>query len=145
MAPISSFSRTSARALARLGLAFGALVLLGACANVIGIDGVEYDRRLCGVDDECTLPSICRGNANGTFYCEPPPAVGAKFAEKAYASYDNKGHGIGSPSCLSGLDDGNLCTRPCRVDAHCGGKLPKCRDLPLAGDGSRSVPVCQKN
>lgn len=131
------------RACALVALTLGTLVTLGACANVIGLDGVEYDRRLCGADDECTLPSICRGNANGTFYCEPPPAVGAKFGEPAYTVVDGKSVG---PSCLSGVDDGALCTRPCRSETkHCGGKLPKCRDLPLASDTSRKVPVCQKN
>ena len=129
--------------LARFALVCGATVTLGACANVIGLDGVEYDRRLCGADDECTLPSICRGNANGTFYCEPPPAFGAKFGEPAYTTVDGKRTG---PNCLSGVDDGTLCTRPCRdKNKHCGGNLKECRGLPLASDPSRSVPVCQKN
>ena len=135
-------------ALVRVGLVLGAVVTLGACAQVIGLDGVEYDRRLCGADDECTLPSLCRGNSNGTFYCEPPPTTGSKFAEKAYDSYttvQGKSVGVGTPHCLSGVDDGNLCTRPCRGNQHCGGKLPVCRGLPLSSDASRSVPVCQSN
>lgn len=147
MASLAQSPKTrSAILLARLGLIAAAVLTLGACANVIGLDGVEYDRRLCGSDSECNLPSICRGNASGTFYCEPPPANGAKFGQDAYANYTGTGanrRGVGVANCLSGVDDGKVCTRPCRAPKDCGNPLPACKNLPLGSDGSRVLPVCQ--
>jgi hypothetical protein len=114
----------------------GFALVWAACASQIGLDGVEYDRRLCGADGECTPPTICRGNAIGTFYCEPAPADGQPFVSPSSSSK--------VANCASGVDVNGICTRPCRNTAQCGGTLPTCKNLPLKSDPSRSVAVCQK-
>jgi hypothetical protein len=138
-------SRTAVLPPRRRGL-FSLLAVLagatiwGACASQIGLDGVEYDRRLCGADGECNPPTICRGNAIGTFYCEPAPADGQPFGQPAIAPTSSSK----VANCASGVDVNGICTRPCRNSAQCGGSLPTCKNLPLKSDPSRSVAVCQK-
>lgn len=140
----SSTSTSTAR---RRKRSLGALLLVAAfaatwtaCAQQIGLDGIEYDRRLCGADNECTPPLICRGNAIGTFYCEPPPDGAQGFGQPAVAPTSS----TGLKNCASGVDANGICTRPCRNSAQCGGTLPTCKNLPIDGDASRLVAVCQK-
>jgi hypothetical protein len=117
---------------------FAIALATGACASQIGLDGIEYDRRLCGADKECNAPSVCRGTTDGSFRCEPAPANAAKFAEKI----DKSGAG-GASICASGLDLGGVCTRPCRDRSDCGFPLTACSPTALSTDLSRTIGACQ--
>lgn len=131
-------SRLGLRA-AAVSLVLASLVGPLGCESQIGLDGVEYDRKLCGADTECNPPLKCRYYGPAPFLCEPPPPTATKKFGQAL------GKGEDPSVCESNSASDGFCTRPCRSLADCvGSGLPSCTNAKLPNDPSRSVAVCSK-
>ena len=136
--PRRSSLRRSAFALFAVAFSLSLGTFPAGCANQIGLDGVEYDRKDCTFDVECASPLKCRYVQNEPFLCDVvPPSATKKFGEPVAPGADG--------GCESNAARDGFCTHPCKSNADClGPNIPRCANFPLPNDPSRFVALCSK-